>query len=122
MSMRYSFITKVALVITLIFSVFCGINSYRKSLAPDYMVDNSKLEVLAIPGSTLSSIIRGNGTAEEMLDFIEIGKNAISKYPHETPPGIGNRDRVYSRFIKTTRHYGHGESLQTKRVHTLLPF
>ncbi|HCA7456156.1 TPA: hypothetical protein MX372_000863 [Enterobacter roggenkampii] len=94
MSMRYSFITKVALVIARILSVFWGINSYRKSLISDSMVDNSKLQVLAIPGSTLSSIIRGNGTAEEMLDFIEIGKNAISKYPHETPSGIGNRDRV----------------------------
>ncbi len=29
-----------------------------------------------------------------MLDIIETGKNAISNYPQETPPGIGNRDRV----------------------------
>ncbi|ARC39841.1 hypothetical protein A6J81_03395 [Citrobacter braakii] len=94
MSMRFSFITKVALVIGLILSAFWGINSYRKSLIPESMVHNSRLEVLAIPGSTLSSIIRGNGTAEEMLDLIETGKNAMSKYPHETPPSIGNIDRV----------------------------
>lgn len=94
MAMRFSFITKVALVIALILSAFWGINSYRKSLIPDLMVHNSRLEVLSIPGSTLSSIIRGNGTAEEMLDLIETGKNAISKYPHETPLGIGNIDRV----------------------------
>ncbi|GEM_PF-6077302 len=53
MSIRFSFITMIALVIDLILLGFWGINIYRKSLIPNSMVDNSRLEVLAIPPQRL---------------------------------------------------------------------
>lgn len=89
MSTNASILGKFAVVIAVAFAAFLGVNSFRTPPNITQNEDSERLEILTVPSSALTSIIRGNGSTDEMIDLIDIGMNAISKYPRQIQPEAG---------------------------------